>query len=287
MGKRLLLAGVLAVAAALLGFGAFFLVLPAFERPPEVTVPQVVGLGLAEALDHLSATRLDLEVTGLEHSDDVPENLVLRQRPEAGRVVKAKRSVRVTLSRGPERHTVPQLAGLLLEDARILLEEAGMRAEVTARIAAGREGEVVAQGIEPGTWLRAGGAVPLAVSSGSPPPIYRMPELEGLPVERALAKLETATLRVGEISRVPTENPDEQETVLAQAPLPGYPVPRGAEVALTVGEVPPPPDAPVAPQAAAPLRNQPLPPAAAGPEDEVRPPKPTSPRTRTEGGTQP
>ena len=236
-------AGVFAVYAALIaGVAAvcsFLLLSFVVDRAPEEEVPQIVGIGLSESLDRLAAQRLDLEVRGFEYSDDVPENHVIRQKPEAGRIIRAGRSVGVVLSRGAERHPVPAVAGLGLEDARISLEESGLKAVVSDRVPGGPVGEVIAQGVEAGTRLLKGKAVALLVSSGPRPILLRMPNLMGLPVDRALLQLDSAGLPPGRVEEVPAADPSQQGLVTGQDPLSGYPVPKGTAVSLVVGARPP------------------------------------------------
>ncbi len=83
----------LGVGVALLA--AYLAVSLVVERSPEVSVPPVLGLTLSEGLDVLSAARLDLEVRGFVYSDEVAENHIVRQKPDAGQVVKAGRGVGV------------------------------------------------------------------------------------------------------------------------------------------------------------------------------------------------
>lgn len=225
--------------AGLAGLCAYLALSWVMERAPEVEVPQVVGVGLAEALDRLGAHRLDLEVRGFEYSDEVPENHIVRQKPEAGKVIRVGRSVGVVLSRGAERHPVPAVAGLALDDARIALEEAGLKAEVSDRIPGGPEGQVIAQGVEAGARLLKGKAVPLLVSSGPAPVLLRMPDLEGLPVAKALLQLDAAGLPPGRVEEVPPQDPSLQGLVVGQDPLGGYPVAKGTVVSLKTGAIAP------------------------------------------------
>jgi serine/threonine-protein kinase len=280
MPKRAPLLTAMAALAAAAGLAAFFLLGTIFEKTPEVTVPAVVGMGLSEALDHLGAARLDLEVRGFEYSDQIPENLVLRQRPEPGRVVKASRGVRVVLSRGPERHQVPDLGGLTLEDATIQLEEAGFRVEVAARIHSGREGEILGQGVQPGAWLLKGRAVPLLVSAGRAPVLVRMPALEGLPLDKAVAEVESSQLKRGAIDQVPVEDPTKTGLVLRQTPAPGRPVPRGTYVALALATRPK--DLPEPAGAEAPGTEETLP-----ARQPPATPRPEPAKAKTEGGERP
>ena len=232
----ILLCGVLGAAVAALG--GYLAVSLVVERAPEVTVPDVTGLGLSEALDGLAAQGLDLEVRAFVYSDDVPENRVVRQKPEAGRVVRGGRGVGVVLSRGPERHPVPDMRGLSLEDARILLEEAGLEPEVAVNVRRGPEGEVVGQGVDPGRRLQRGVKVPVVVSSGPRPVLLRMPRLEGMPLNDALGALDDCGLRASRVDEVSLEDPSRQGRVVSQDPLGGFPVPRGGAVLITVAAAP-------------------------------------------------
>ncbi|MDW7710885.1 MAG: PASTA domain-containing protein [Deferrisomatales bacterium] len=233
--KRLglgLLYAVLAAGVALLG--GYLAVSLVVEKAPEVSVPPVAGLTLSGALDVLAPAGLDLQVRGFVYSDDVPEDQIVRQRPEAGRVVKAGRGVGVVLSRGPERHPVPDVRGLPLEDARILLEEAGVKPEVALRLPRGLPGQVVAQGEDPGRLLPREAGVPLILSSGPAPVLLRMPRLEGGTLEDALSALDRLGLRLERIQEVAREGTHPPGRVLTQEPLGGFPVPRGSPVTLSV-----------------------------------------------------
>lgn len=220
------------MAAGVAGLGTYLTVSFLVERAPEVRVPPVTGLGLAQALDALDAKKLGLVVGDFEYSDQVPENHVIRQQPNAGHVVKSGRRVRVMLSRGAERHPVPELAGLPLEDARIALTEAGLQAVVTAHIAGGPAGQVAAQGAASGGRLLKGTAVALLVWSGPRPSLYRMPRLEGLPRDRAAVILDEMGIRVEKTEDVPSDDPARGGLVVRQDPPAGSPIARGAGATL-------------------------------------------------------
>jgi serine/threonine-protein kinase len=222
----------LALVVALLG--GYLAVSLVVERGEEVEVPAVLGLSLSEALDRLSDRGLDLEVRAFVYSDAVPENRIVRQSPTDGNIVKAGRSVGVTLSRGPERHAVPDLRGMLLEDARIRLGEAGLVARVAARIHRGPESEVVAQGITPGRRVATGAEVPLILSAGPPRQLLRMPRLEGMSLDDALSELDAWGLRVARVEEIKLEDTARNGRVISHEPLPGFPVERGEAVTVSV-----------------------------------------------------
>jgi serine/threonine-protein kinase len=229
--------------AAIVGIVAYLSLSFVVQRGPEVAVPAVEGLGLAQALDVLDSRKLDLEVGEFEFSDRVPENHVVRQRPAPGRVIKAGRPIRVILSRGAEKHPVPDVAGLSLDEARIQFVESGLQAQVSARVHAGPAGQIVAQGAEPGTRLLKGTVVALVVSSGPKPTLLRMPSVEGMPLEKAIVTLDEAGLRVEHVEEARGPDPQGRGGVLSQQPEPGSPVAKGSGIVVTVAGTPGPPEA--------------------------------------------
>lgn len=220
--------------AAIVGILAYLSLSFVIQRGPEVAVPRVEGLGLSQALDVLDARKLDLEVGRFEFSDRVPENHVLRQVPAPGRVIKAGRSVRVVLSRGAERHPVPDVTGQSLEEARIQLGEAGVQGQVAARVHSGPAGQVVAQAAEPGTRLLKGTVLGLVVSDGPRPVLLRMPSVEGLLLEKAIVALDEVGLRVARVEEAKGGDAERRGRIVAQEPPAGSPVVKGSGVVVSV-----------------------------------------------------
>lgn len=221
------------LALSVAGGGAYLALSILIEQTQEVQVPNLADLSLSEALNELSLLGLDLEVRSFVYSDEVGENRIVRQRPLAGVVVKSGRGVGVAISRGAERHPVPDIRGISLEDARILLGESGLNAQVGARIKAGPEGVVVALGVEPGEPLKRGAGIELIESSGPKIEKYRMPRLSGLTVEGALLGLDEFALRPTKIVEVEAEDPASRGFIVKQDPLPGFPVSSETEIVLT------------------------------------------------------
>lgn len=234
MKRRWILPLYAALALGVAGLGAYLAVTLFVEQAGEVAVPALTGLSLSEALDEVTSQELDLAVAAFEYSDAVPENHIVRQRPEAERVVRGGRSVAVVVSRGPERHPVPDVRGLSLEDARILLGEAGLEENVAVRIQRGTAGQVLAIGADLGRRLPRGTAVPLLLSSGPRPVRLRMQRLEGMGVEQALTALDGHGLRAARIEEVSLEDPSRRGKVVSQDPLPGFPIIQGEGVNLSV-----------------------------------------------------
>jgi beta-lactam-binding protein with PASTA domain len=214
--------------------GGYLVVAFMARNTPEVAVPAIEGHALSEAVYALTELELDLEVRSFVFSDAVPENHVVLQRPPAGRIIKAGRSVGVILSRGAERLSTPQLFGRPLEDAAIALSEAQLGFEVAARIPGPVEADVLAQSIIPGAKRPSGTIVGMVVSKGPTPVRYRLPKLEGMTVVEAQTLLAKLGLRVERVTEVELSDQLRAGRVVNQEPLPGFPVERGTGVTLSV-----------------------------------------------------
>ncbi len=93
------------------------------DGAPPVTVPDVTGLSADDATDTLAAQGFD--VAREDKSDKkVEAGAVIRTKPDAGKGAEQGSTVTIVVSRGEE-GTVPDVAGLSVEDAQALLDEAG------------------------------------------------------------------------------------------------------------------------------------------------------------------
>jgi len=101
----------------------------------EFDVPDVEGMGLAEATSLLAAQGLIVEVEEQALTDNViPEGAVLRQNPLAGTAIKRRRGIRLTLSSGLPRRELPMVVGNALQRAQIALQQKNIDVEYVARV---------------------------------------------------------------------------------------------------------------------------------------------------------
>jgi beta-lactam-binding protein with PASTA domain len=208
-----------------------------YFNPPEYAVPDLVGKSAREAFLLLKDTGLKLEV--VEGNDPArPKEVVLAQEPPPGTRLRAGRTVRLTLNQA-RLNPLPDLRGLRREEAEARLRELGLVLEGVAQVESPEPlGRVLATDPPPGTPLAPGGGVRLLLSRGAEPgPLLPLPKLTGLSRQEALFLLNAAGLQV-EVEEVPAGAPPD--TVLAQEPAPGTPMPPGGGVRLRVavrGEV--------------------------------------------------
>lgn len=195
-------------------------------------VPDVRGLGLASAGERLAGAGLSLgTIDSLQHPS-VAAGLILGQSPLAGQVGLPHTAVRVTISRGPQMRSIPDVLRLNEERARVVLETSGFVVTVDTAEAEAPRGRVIRVSPPPDSVVALPAEVALLVSTG--PPVIPMPLVLGL--EQAVAELlfDSLGLVVADIEEVFRFGRD-QGVVVEQEPAADAELRRGSSVRLKVG----------------------------------------------------
>ena len=121
--RKAVLALVLATAIAI---GGYF-----YWSGTQTKVPQLVGLTKSQAIEALNNAELTSQIQKV-FSEVVPEGVVISANPTSGNSVSKNQLVTLTISKGPEFFTVPDLKNLKLEEVKTRLTETGLKlGEVT------------------------------------------------------------------------------------------------------------------------------------------------------------
>ena len=232
--ELLLKVGGLIVAGWIVGYVLATRVL--FPAPPPpgdlLEVPDVRGLGLASAREMLSGSGLTLgPIDSLLHPS-VPEEIILGQSPLPGQVARPETTVRVTVSLGPQRRSVPDVRGLAEDRARIVLETSGFLVRTESAESEEPRGRIIDLSPTPGEQVVLPGQVRLIVSLG--PPVITMPLVLGLLEEEATMLLDSLGLVVSDVEEVFRFGRD-QGSVVEQEPASDVELQRGSAVSLRVG----------------------------------------------------
>jgi beta-lactam-binding protein with PASTA domain len=196
----------LPVAAAGLLVGTFvigylFAALVLFPAPffaGRHAVPRVLGLEQERAQTALAGAGFTLGSVQRAPHPTVPAGSVFWQDPPPDVSALEATAVDLTVSSGPQRVPVPDVAGYDAEDARTLLEAAGLRVRNTESTQAPTPRNVAVNTRPPaGATLPPGADVVLVVSVGAA--TIRVPSLTGLTVSEARLALETAGLALGTV----------------------------------------------------------------------------------------
>ena len=213
-------------------FTGFFLSFGKFWSSVEITVPDVTGKQLTLARQILEDRHL--RVTVAETFDaSVPVGVVVSQTPEAGTTVKEERTITIYVSKGGEELEMPNLRGLKQEDAIKKLQQMGLRLGSAYETFSDEDsGTVISQDPRSGTRITKGQSVDITVSKGQKVKKVTVPNVKGVPSDRAHTMLEGSGLKVGGS----TEEASAQAagTVVSQSPAAGTEVDSGTAVQLVV-----------------------------------------------------
>jgi hypothetical protein len=198
----------------------------------EVNMPNLVGKNVTEASGLLRSRGLVLRVADRIYSE-LPINVVVRQSPPPGMLMKVSQQAHVVLSLGQRQLQIPLLEGNSLRASRIELLRAGLQVGEVSGITSADEpaDTVMLQTPRPG-----GGAatprVDVLVSSGPRDSAYVMPHLVGLNEADAQHRLDVSGLRrkVNYVSAPQWPH----GAVIDQTPLAGQRIPAASTIELTV-----------------------------------------------------
>ncbi len=230
-GGRLKLVALAVLAAlALAGYGVYLFM--SWFQVPVVKVPDVRGIDQVEAGKRLEAAGLRAAVLAQPHSDQ-PAGIVIGQKPAPGEEVKRGREVGLTVSRGPEFVTVPDVTGQPRQTAQNLLNIDGFKiVENSGYHETVPRDYVINQNPSGNSSVKRGSTVFLTISKGPPPPPFGMPDLIGSTLEDALNTLQQLRLTPRQQARELSGFPEGR--VARQSPVPGATVREGDAVDLVV-----------------------------------------------------
>ncbi|CAN2189705.1 PASTA_pknB domain containing protein [Candidatus Nanopelagicaceae bacterium] len=199
----------------------------------KVSVPSVIGASLDKANSLFSPLGLKSEVAKRVYSEEVDEGLIIAQNPVGGDKTDPNGTVRLTISKGPERYVVPQLIGLTPEAAVNAIAKFPLKTGTITEVFNTQipKGFVISAEPEPGTKVRRDVAINLVVSKGIETfAVASFVEKSG---EEALTELTDAGFDV-----TVTYAFDERVIpggVISQNPAAGD-VPKGAKIELVVSK---------------------------------------------------
>jgi eukaryotic-like serine/threonine-protein kinase len=186
-------------------------------------VNALIGVGLQDPTNNVQTQEID---------SDQPPGTVLGSDPAAGAQVPKAGKVALQIAKEPN-VAVPNVAGQEAATAQQLLQGEGFQvsaqSESSDTVPTGR---VTRTDPGAGAQVRRGSAIRMFVSTG--PQNVAVPNVVGQQQNQAVPQLQQAGFQVF-VSQQGTNNPLENDRVLAQNPSGGQHVPRGSGVTLTIG----------------------------------------------------
>ncbi|MBK3632658.1 Stk1 family PASTA domain-containing Ser/Thr kinase [Streptomyces asoensis] len=228
--------GVLALVTALLlvlgvGAGVWYINSGQFTK-----VPAVLTQKEAQARARLEAAGLKVGKVEHRNSDTVKRGTVMETDPGPGARIRKHDTVTLTVSDGPEIVKVPDVKGSRLDKAEQLLKEDGLEPGLVDKAFSEDvlKGFVISTDPAAGTERRAGTAVSIVVSKGSP---VDVPDVTGEDLADARAELAEAGLKV-KVAAGQVNSEFDKGQVAAQTPEADSEAADGDTVTLTLSKGP-------------------------------------------------
>ncbi|QKW20789.1 Stk1 family PASTA domain-containing Ser/Thr kinase [Kitasatospora sp. NA04385] len=232
---------VLAVAAVLVLVGAFFVVQSIVKtggsNAGKSTVPNLVGLTLAEAESAAKAQSANLKVTAGDPAAScadtkIQKDQVCTQSPAAAGQMASDGTITVHLTAAPAQVDVPDVTGQAKDAATKALKDKGFDVKVTyANDDKVDQDKVVSQDVK--DKAAPGATVTLTVSSGQQK--TAVPNVTGKALDEATRILDEAGFNVVTAPKTVTD-PTQAGQILDQTPKGAQQAKQGSTVTLTVGK---------------------------------------------------
>jgi beta-lactam-binding protein with PASTA domain len=221
------------------GASAYLTLTLIIKSEDTVIVPDLVGKDVVTALEQLTDLQLNTKVNGSEYSRQVPKNHIIFQEPAPGSEIKKDRDIRIIISKGPKNLLMPNLISLSERQARMIMEENGIsqRHLTHTYFKTVEKDHIIVQVPPAGTVIPRGASVDLLVSMGPRQAAYKMPELAGLSLDKAVLMIEKTHLAVGDI-RSRFDNHKPPNIIINQEPPAGYRTREKSAVSLVINRDP-------------------------------------------------
>lgn len=192
-----------------------------FWSTQDITVPDVTGKQMEIAQTMLTDKHLSVSIKEVD-SSDVPVGEVITQTPIGGSVVKANRTIYLTVSRGNHGDTVlvPDLRGLTLDEATRKLKEIGLSVGTVTYADADRDdGKILQQTPSSPDKVAQNTTIDVVVSrvkvkEAAP---VNVPDTRGMSLDTAMQTLNNAGISIGTVGNLNSNLPNAQATVTGQS----------------------------------------------------------------------
>jgi serine/threonine-protein kinase len=210
-------------------------VLPSMVHQKEiVSVPEIQGLELEEAIAELDNFNLNYQITSEQYNESYDAETVIKQVPAPNAKVKEGRPVYLTISKGKQQVSAPSLVGLDLRGARIELMQKGLNlGKIDYQNSEDfPKDTIISQSIPSGKEVLLGKEIDVTVSLGSKSMIA-VPSLVGLDFEDAVNIITDVGFEVGTVTY------RDSQTFLTNTVIETYPnqfemVPKGTIINMII-----------------------------------------------------
>ena len=221
------------ILAIAIGVGGWWTLIGPGSR---VVVPSTVGGTYDEAMNSFSPLGLTAVVVENRYDEEIPKGKIIQSIPEGGGKVDAGGSVKLIVSKGPERYTIPAVKGLTPEAAQAAITKSPLTVGTITEVFNSDipKGYVISSTPVSGTEVKRNATVDLTVSKGIEQ--VALASYLGKSGEQALNELTQAGFNV-EAGYAFSETVPEL-AVISQTPAGGATANKGGKVSILISKGP-------------------------------------------------
>ena len=221
------------ILAIAIGVGGWWTLIGPGSR---VVVPSTVGGTYDEAMNSFTPLGLTAVVVENRYDEDIPKGKIIQSIPEGGGKVDAGGSVKLIVSKGPERYTIPSVKGLTPEAAQAAITKSPLTIGTVIEVFNSEipKGYVISSTPVSGTEVKRNATVDITVSKGIEQ--VALASYLGKSGEQALNELTQAGFNV-EAGYAFSETVPEL-AVISQNPAGGGTANKGGKVSILISKGP-------------------------------------------------
>jgi serine/threonine-protein kinase len=202
-----------------------------------VSLPDLKGMSMEEAEKELTERKLFIVQGGIQLHDRYERGLIISQDPPADSRIKIFKEVKVILSAGKEKVTVPRIIGSNIQQINQTLHDSGLRKGKISHIHTPKyaAGKIVAQFPLETEDVGINTRISMLVSQGEREKKYLMPDLLGKKIDSVLIQLRELDFRVEHVRH--SYYPGlESGIIIKQFPPQGYRIQKRNLITLEVSK---------------------------------------------------
>lgn len=181
-------------------------------------VPAVLGMNIDQATQALEAKGFDVEIQDSIYVDTAARLSVLRQSPEQDAIVKANRTIYLTINRAvPPLTTVPNMVGFSFRSAEMMLQSLGLKFGDSTYKPDYAKNSVLEQlmngkPVAPNTKVPMGSTISFVLGNGVGSEVMNVPDIVGMTLSQARAYLSSLNIAIGAV--VPPDMATNEEAFI-------------------------------------------------------------------------
>lgn len=204
----------------------------------EITMPSVIDIKEESAIKMLQERGLSVTIKNREYNPQIIEGNVISQSISPQTKIKKDTVVELTISKGSELVTVPNVVGFDIDNIKKLLADYGLEiSEKTYEESDTKKDLIIKQLPQAGEKVKKGSQINLVISSGRPEKKVVVPNVENQDQAVAISTINSSGLTLGKITKKHS-NDVKKNAVISQSLKPGEEVKSGTaiDIVISIGE---------------------------------------------------